>query len=139
MQLQFDFRNIYSTILTDWLGATKAESNTILFDEFDSLPIFKQGCSAALSSENFSLEKLKINLFPNPTMDFINIEFIGNNEQVKFTLYNTTGAVVKEITNKKYTAFKHTLSIDIKNLAKGNYFVYYQSKGFSKTKKILKY
>ncbi|SDT90039.1 Por secretion system C-terminal sorting domain-containing protein [Polaribacter sp. Hel1_33_78] len=139
VQMQFDFRNIYSTILTDWLGATKAESNTILFDEFDSLPIFKQGCSAALSSENFSLEKLKINLFPNPTMDFINIEFIGNNEQVKFTLYNTTGAVVKEITNKKYTAIKHTLSIDIKNLAKGNYFVHYQSKGFSKTKKLLKY
>jgi len=139
VQMQFDFRNIYSTILTDWLGATKVESNAILFNEFDALPIFKQGCSASLSSANFLLEKLEINIFPNPTIDFINIEFTGNNEQVKITLYNTIGVIVKEITNKKYNALKHTLNIDIKNLPKGNYFVLYQSKGFSKTKKLLKY
>ena len=105
--MQFDFRNIYSTVLTDWLGPTKAESNTILFNEFDVLPIFKQGCAATLS-----VEKFEINIFPNSAIDFIHIEFNGNNEQIKITLYNTIGIVVKEITNKKYSALKHTLNID---------------------------
>ena len=139
VQMQFDFRNVYSSILTDWLGASKVESNSILFDNFDSLPIFKQGCSAALSDQDFLLEKFEINVFPNPTIDDINIQFIGNNNQIKITLYNTIGAIVKEVTNKKYNAIQHTLNVDIKKLPKGNYFVHYQSKGIAKTKKILKY
>jgi uncharacterized protein (DUF1501 family) len=139
VQMQFDFRNIYSTILTDWLGATKQESTTLLFTDFDALPIFKEGCAAALSTDDFILEGLEIKVFPNPTINVVNIQFIGNNEQVKITLYNTIGAIVKEITNKKYSAIKHTLKVDVKNLPKGNYFVHYQSKGISKTKKLLKY
>jgi uncharacterized protein (DUF1501 family) len=139
VQMQYDFRNIYSTILTDWLGATKQESTTLLFTNFDALPIFKEGCAAALSTDDFILEGLEIKVFPNPTINVVNIEFIGNNEQVKITLYNTIGATVKEITNKKYSAIKHTLHVDVKNLSKGNYFVHYQSKGISKTKKLLKY
>ncbi|MGK0325013.1 MAG: hypothetical protein ACJA1D_000351, partial [Polaribacter sp.] len=118
---------------------TEAESNTILFDDFDTLSFFKQGCSAALSTNDFLLEEFEIKVFPNPTIAFINIQFIGNNEQVKITLYNTIGAIVKEITNKKYSAIKHTLKVNVKNLPKGNYFVHYQSKGISKTKKLLKY
>jgi len=139
VQMQFDFRTVYSTILTDWLGATKTESNTVLFDDFAALPIFKQGCSAALSTEDFFLEKLEINIFPNPAIEFINIQFIGNNDHVKITLYNTIGAIVKEITNKNYNATKHTIRVDLQNLPKGSYFVHYQSKGISKTKKLLKY
>jgi uncharacterized protein (DUF1501 family) len=139
VQMQYDFRNIYSTILTDWLGATKQESTTLLFTDFDALPIFKEGCAAALSTDDFILEGLEIKVFPNPTINVVNIQFIGNNEQVKITLYNTIGAIVKEITNKKYSAIKHTLHVDVKNLPKGNYFVHYQSKGISKTKKLLKY
>ncbi|WP_299047163.1 DUF1501 domain-containing protein [uncultured Polaribacter sp.] len=139
IQMQYDFRNVYSTILTDWLGATKQESNTVLFDEFDALPIFKSGCSAALSIDDFSLDKLDIEVYPNPTIHSIKIRFYGNNENVKITLYNSIGAVVKQITNKKYSSIQHAIEVDLQHLASGNYFVHYQSKGISKTKKLLKY
>ena len=139
VQMQYDFRNIYSTVLTDWLGATKQESNSVLFDEFDALPIFKESCTAALSTDDFLLEELKINVYPNPAIDSINIGFLGNNKNVKITLYNSIGATVKQITNKKYSAIPHTLKVDIQQLPQGNYFIHYQSKGVSKTKKVLKY
>jgi uncharacterized protein (DUF1501 family) len=139
VQMQYDFRTIYSTILTDWLGISEAASKTVLFDDFNKLPLFKQGCSATLSTNDFLLEDLEIKVFPNPTINDVNIQFIGNNEQIKITLYNTIGAIVKEITNKKYSAIKHNLPVDVKNLPRGNYFVHYQSKGISKTKKLLKY
>ena len=139
VQMQFDFRNVYSSILTDWLGATKQESTTVLFDEFDALPLFKSGCSAALSTDDILLEKSEIKVYPNPTSDFINIKFFGTNELTKITLYNSIGAVVKIITNKKYSSIQHSIQIDIQNLAKGNYFVHYQTRGISKTKKLLKY
>ena len=139
VQMQYDFRNIYSTVLTNWLGATKQEAKTVLFDEFDALPIFKNGCGASLSSNGFLLEKSEIKVFPNPTSDFINIKFYGTNERVKITIYNTIGAVVKVITDKKYSGIQHVLNVDITSLSKGNYFIHYQTKGISKTKKVFKY
>jgi uncharacterized protein (DUF1501 family) len=139
VQMQYDFRNIYSTILTDWLGATKAASNTILFDTFDALPLFKIGCSASLSSDTILLDKAEINIFPNPASDYMHIKFFGTNENTKIVLYNSIGAVVKLITHKNYSSILHSLSVDIQSLPKGNYFVHYQTKGISKTKKLLKY
>ena len=139
VQMQYDFRNIYSTILTDWLGATKQESTSVLFDEFDALPIFKTGCSAILSNDGFLLDKLDVEVYPNPTINSIFIRFYGNNEIIKITLYNSIGSVVKQITNKKYGSIQHTIEVDLKYLPKGNYFVHYQSQGISKTKKLLKY
>jgi uncharacterized protein (DUF1501 family) len=139
VQMQYDFRNIYSTILTDWLGASKQETSNVLFKNFDALPLFKSGCSASLSSNGFLLEKSEIKVFPNPTSDFINIKFYGTNERVKITLYNTIGAVVKIVTDKKYSGIQHVLNVDITSLSKGNYFIHYQTKGISKTKKVFKY
>ena len=140
VQMQYDFRNIYSSVLTNWLGATETETSTVLFENFDTLPLFKDGCSSALSNDDFILdEKFSLDVYPNPCLDFIHISFFGNNENVKITLYNTIGAVVKEITNARYNSIQHTLRVDLQRLAKGNYFVHYQSKGISKTKKVLKY
>lgn len=139
VQMQFDFRNIYSTILTDWLGGSTADVNTILFNQFDTLPLFKTGCSAALSTDAFTLKELEIEVYPNPAINYIDIKFFGSNENIKITLYNTIGAVVKNITHKNYAAIQHIIGVDLQNLPKGNYFIHYQSVGVSKTKKILKY
>jgi uncharacterized protein (DUF1501 family) len=139
VQMQYDFRNIYSTILTDWLGATKQASTSVLFDEFDALPLFKEGCSATLSTDNFSLDLNALQVYPNPVNKELHIKFIGNNELVKITLYNAIGVVVKQITHKKYSAIENRIQIDVQNLPKGNYFIHYQSKGISKTKKLLKF
>ncbi len=139
VQMQYDFRNVYSTILTDWLGASKSDASNVLFEEFDALPLFKSGCSAALSTNDFLQKKLEIEVYPNPVINFINIKFYGNNEKVKIVLFNSIGAVIKNITNQKYNATQHTLNVDVQNLPKGNYYMYYQTKSVSKTKKLLKY
>lgn len=139
VQMQFDFRNVYSTILTDWLGATKQEATTVLFNDFESLPIFKVNCNASLTSDtNINRESI-FNVYPNPTTDFVIFNFTGSNANTKITLYNAIGAVVKVIANTIFNDFNHTVKIDLKTLPKGNYFIHYQTKGYSKTKKLLKY
>lgn len=139
VQMQYDFRNVYRTVLTDWLGASKQEANSILFDEFDALPLFKSGCSAALSTDDVLLSTSEIKVYPNPTTDFINIKFFGTNEPLKITLFNSLGAVIKTITHQKYSSIQHSIRVDISSLPSGNYFVHYQTRGISKTKKLLKY
>ena len=139
VQMQFDFRNIYSTILTDWLGATEQESETVLFNNFEALPIFKVNCNATLTSDTSINNETVFKVYPNPTTDFVIFNFKGSNANTKITLYNAIGAVVKVIANTTFNDSNHTVKIDLQSLPRGNYFIHYQTKGNSKTKKLLKY
>ena len=68
------------------------ETNSVLFNEFDALPLFKTGCFVILFTDSFLLDEIEVVVYPNPT---IGIKFFGNNENVKITFYNTIGVVVK--------------------------------------------
>ena len=73
LDLQFDFRQIYATIMQDWLCMTKEQSDQVLGASFQKLPIFnknKSGASAAYYDTNF------MTIFPNPVVNnLINIQF----------------------------------------------------------------
>ena len=137
--MQFDFRSIYSTLLTDWLGISKQEASSVLFKDFDTLPLLKNNCSATLSNNTFTDIKTEINVFPNPASDFVNISINGTNEFTKITLYNNLGAVIKTIVAEKLDSINYNFKVNISNLPKGSYFLHYQTKGNTKTKKLLKY
>lgn len=40
--MQFDYRQIYTTVMQDWLGMTKQEADNVLGGSFARLPIFQQ-------------------------------------------------------------------------------------------------
>lgn len=68
--------------------------------------------SALLHSDSFVLDNFSI--YPNPTSDIIKINLESNLTLEKVNIYNTLGQIIKSENNK---------TIDIKSLAKGNYFV----------------
>jgi uncharacterized protein (DUF1501 family) len=69
---QFDFRQIYTTIMQDWLCMTELQANTVLGAPFKKLPIFKDG----LSSAGAYYDDGFITIFPNPvTNNQVNIQF----------------------------------------------------------------
>ena len=137
--MQFDFRDIYKTIITDWLGGSQSDANSVLFQQFDGISLFDANCSASLSNNNFENEDFGLNVYPNPASNMITINFVGFDGNVKITIFNSIGAVVKSVTNKSYDSNNHSLQVDISNFARGNYFVHYQTRGISKTKKLIKY
>lgn len=68
--------------------------------------------SALLHSDTFVLDNFSI--YPNPTSDFIKINLENNLTFEKVNIYNSLGQFIKSENNK---------TIEIKSLAKGNYFV----------------
>ena len=73
LDMQFDFRQIYATIMQDWLCMTKVQSDEVLGASFEKLPIFSKGkfnYNAAYYDTNF------MTIFPNPVVNnLINIQF----------------------------------------------------------------
>ena len=75
-------------------------------------------------------KKINIKIFPNPTNDFVNIEFdnfekINHNQIITVHLYNQIGQLQRTIfINKK------TERIDISHLSKGIYFLKIKNQTF---------
>jgi len=86
----------------------------------------------ALSTQDFSFANY-FTLFPNPVSDVLNITKKEDIEIASIQIYNVMGQLMMVIPNAKNT------TIDVSNLASGNYFVKINSdKGTSNTKFIKK-
>ncbi|MEO6902368.1 MAG: DUF1501 domain-containing protein [Bacteroidia bacterium] len=92
--MQFDFRQIYTSIMQDWLCMTEAEANLVLGKSFTKLPIFKNNILSNKDLEN--TENNFITVYPNPITNYtINIEFKQDiNAMVKVTIYTLNGTIV---------------------------------------------
>ena len=89
-----------------------------------------EDCSGADLSNVLDLNDLTIGLYPNPTSDYLNIDF-ENFGDLDIQLHHVNGTLIQKI-NKANT--------DISELPAGLYFVLIQSKtsGQSVTAKIVK-
>jgi uncharacterized protein (DUF1501 family) len=69
VKIQNDFREVYSTMLTDWLGASPALTQSVLFNKsFSTLPIFRETITGV------ELGEMALNLYPNPAQGEVILE-----------------------------------------------------------------
>jgi hypothetical protein len=65
-----------------------------------------------------------VNLYPNPTFDFLNIEFdLDKEERVALSLFDVMGRNISVLKAKNYGAGKHKVNMDMNNLPSGTYYV----------------
>lgn len=74
--------------------------------------------TATLSTS--SIESLRFSLFPNPTSDFVHIQFLEQLTEAKIAIYDTNGKVVVD---NRPSIENNTAQVDISKLAKGMYFI----------------
>lgn len=80
-----------------------------------------------------------VNVFPNSTTGQLNISFMPahHDSQVKMTLSDLNGTVVKEITDSKYTNTPTELQVDVSGLEKGVYILQIVIDGAKSQKRIV--
>jgi hypothetical protein len=79
--------------------------------------------------------KVNINVFPNPTVDYVNISIENSNDQFEIAIFDLNGKIL--ISKKMNGAIS---SFDIKKFAESNYFIKIsnQKEEIIKTYKIIK-
>ena len=136
--IQFDFKNVYGTILSQWLGASEDEVKTIISPDFQALPILKSGCEQT-TGINQNYYEVDLHVYPNPTKKKLNVTFTSKaNEQVKITVFNTMGGVVLQKSMQKYTQGNNQIELSLNGLRPGSYFVHFQTAQSSKIEKVIK-
>ncbi len=126
VDMQFDYRQVYASIMKDWFCVDPAFVDSQLFmgnytGKGTKLPIIN---TAAVGVEDFISSRYKLNsCFPNPAKDSTVFSFYLNGAQeASFRILDLEGREVKILfQNKRFAAGEHTMEIDLTEFKKGTY------------------
>jgi len=113
IKYEFDFRQVYTSVLQDYLGVERAMATTIMGNkEFKTVPIFKPVPDTTLATNpDFNLEQN----FPNPFTDLTRITYTINKQMyIKLALYDLMGREIEVL--REGTAQNGSYTIPINGL-----------------------
>ncbi len=135
--MQYDFRSVYGSILMDWFDLDEADAQSLFPHDFQYIPI-TGACDPISHIDGTSGEEFKLKVFPNPFRQTFQMEFSSMDDWIKISLFNTLGQELKVISNRKFEAGDHYLTIDLTDHPAGAYFIRLQSRTSQKTVRVNK-
>ncbi len=137
--LQYDFRDIYGTVLKNWLGLNENEVSNVIHPDVQILPLFKPGCIETTSvNQIYQKGEIQIRLFPNPVNSLLTIEFSELNNQTNIAIFDGRGGVVHSFKVEGNSSQNQIINLNVSNYPSGSYFIHIQNKMVNKTKKFIK-
>jgi len=134
--MQFDFRDVYGTVLEKWLGIDLNTVKQLIYDGYSSLPILKQGCVEPNNVVN-DIPEAVIEVYPIPANDVLNIRFSGLS-QVSITIFDALGGTIRTLEKSNLNSGSNHITTIIADLTQGTYFIHFRSPNINQTKKIIK-
>ncbi len=148
VSLQYDFRQIYATILKDWFEVDAqlvdgmSVSNGIMRGEYEgrgeTLPLINK--NFVTSTETFFQERFRLNpCHPNPAQDFTYISFYINTKAVvNLQLLDSQGSVIKYLIPGEIKSIgEHRLKVDLRGLQSGVYHYKIEAGLLKATKRLV--
>lgn len=134
IKMQYDFRQIYASVLSQWYGATTDQLMPALPREFEQLPIFDTlpSSGVALSGNSGSSLTLGQN-FPNPASNGTSfpIDGVPSGSDARFTIYSIDGSMVH---TEQVVAGQQEVKFDTRSLSTGSYVYELTVNGLRQTK-----
>lgn len=138
--MQIDYRQVFTTILQDWMGATNEAIAQTLFDEFldKKLDLFSNLVTS--TNDDFLANRFKLHsVYPNPVRDYtIFSYYINTAVQVELGLYDTGGRLIRNLISAKQRIGEHQVSIDLSGLKPGTYIYKIKAGPLNAAKKLIK-
>lgn len=122
VQMQFDFRSVYSSILMDWFEVPEQDIRDMLYEDFTYIPLVEACLETSISDEK-ELVNISLSLNPNPCATHCLMSFESRSEWLRVSLFDALGQEVKVISAKQFDAGKHNLKMETRALQAGNYYV----------------
>ena len=102
---------------------------------FTDLKLDKPEILNTLGFNEYEIANWDVNIFPNPSRDFLNITINGSkSKDIKYTILNSLGKIIYQQTG---TFKRH--QINIENLSTGNYFLIVEQDNYLTSKEFVKF
>ncbi|RLD61309.1 MAG: hypothetical protein DRI95_14380 [Bacteroidetes bacterium] len=121
---QFDYRQVYTTVLSDWLSSPDSSIVDTGFGEYLDQKLDLIADPLAVNDLPEITSKHKLNdCYPNPASNQTTFSYsLVNDENVILRIYSSSGRMLKEIVNERQYKGSYELNIDLSELKSGNYF-----------------
>jgi uncharacterized protein (DUF1501 family) len=119
--MQYDFRDVYGSVLMDWFEVPEQDIRNILHDDFQHLPIVTL-CNTTPTPVREVEAPIEATSFPNPFRDWTVIRFTSGDEWVRLSIFNALGSEIQVLSNQRFSAGEHEVRFDGSRLPAGNYY-----------------
>ena len=122
VKMKTDFRSVYASVLYHWFKLGQDEIRTILFDDFEILPILKSSVANNPEIRKKTTPEIT-SVYPNPIDENAEIKFFCNGGPVQIKLINTHGRQSQILFSQNIVQGSHSFTFNRKNLPAGIYFI----------------
>ncbi len=138
MAPNYDYRQIYTALLEDWMLADEASLAATQFQDFRSSKLDLVGTITG-SKEAFFAKHFRLDeCYPNPVREKTTISYyIDSSEHVKLTLMDISGKQSTTLFNKVQAYGEHKIEVDLSSYAAGTYVYTLEAGAKKATKKML--
>jgi uncharacterized protein (DUF1501 family) len=118
--MQYDFRSVYGTVLTDWFEVPEDKVRSLLYQDFQRLSLIN-GCEPTSTDDLEFSEELQLRVYPNPFGDQFNLQFHSKGGEYQISLFDMVGHEVVGIASREFPEGQHNIVVRASNLPRGNY------------------
>ncbi|MFY0605822.1 MAG: DUF1501 domain-containing protein [Cyclobacteriaceae bacterium] len=134
LEAEFDFRQVYSSIIEQWFMEDRNQVSSALLGEFETLPLIKE--SKSLLSNQAIPSYLSV--YPNPLYSQATIKLSSNGSPLRVDLMDLNGRTVETIYSGLPNSGLLKLDWNTSNLHSGRYFVAIYQNGERQVKSVVK-
>jgi hypothetical protein len=118
---EYDFRQVYTTLLTDWFGIEDEDASAALGGDFDKVP-FLDTTSVSTEAQNGPVSfKLNQN-YPNPFNPNTTISFrLNHSSDVRLQVFDISGGLVTTLIERRVSSGEHSVQFNAGSLSSGTY------------------
>lgn len=136
LPMQYDFRDIYASILKDWFGVPTSEIQSFFEHTVQYYPILG-ACNVGIEEEE-ELTVTRSIVYPNPASANAKIRFVAENEWVRVDIFDIQHRLVLTVYDGNLAQGEHDIPMEIIDLPAGEYIVQIKKESGLVHSKLLK-
>jgi uncharacterized protein (DUF1501 family) len=137
LTMQYDFRQVYASILEQWFNVEATTLREILYKDFVTLPIIRVTPTSVAEELGTSAFTLGV-ASPNPVQDVALIPYaVGVQSRVHLAVYDKLGFHVVTLVDQMLTPGTYTVPFSAQGLPSGSYVVQMRTERERKTSSLV--
>lgn len=141
LKMQYDFRQVYTSVLAQWFGAQQPALSAVMLKEFQQLPVINVPTTSARDTlTDVPLGFRLYENYPNPVTSITSISYdVPFASAVSLSLTDLRGRVLQDLLDNQMTqdAGHYTLRVDASYLPEGTYFFRFRAGNFTATQPMM--
>lgn len=140
LAMQYDFRSVYASVLTDWFCLDPQEVEQVLLDTYQPLALVDPAdCLGTDVHElNQRAGEQLLEVYPNPFVERTTVRYTSHGGRVLLQVYNESGQLVNTVLNAPTAPGTYVVDVDLGPLPAGVYYCRLQNESRQQVRNMLK-